>query len=57
MEKKEILERMVNLENHILLKDILAGESPSLEEVHELAQLRLQAYSLGYFSPKHTSIH
>ena len=53
MTKQEILEELANLENHILLKSWLAGEDPTLKEIHRLNELRVQAYNYGYVHNHH----
>jgi len=41
----------------LILKYTLAGEDPTVEEMIQLHELRVEAYAYGYIIPKDLTLH
>jgi hypothetical protein len=50
--KKQLFTELTDLENILILKEMLAGEEPTLDEIGKLFTLRQKASRYGYSLPK-----
>ena len=50
--KKQLFTELTDLENILILKEMLAGEEPTLLELNQLNNLRQEATKYGYSIPQ-----
>ena len=51
-DKHKLLRKLTDIENILVLKEMLAGEEPTLLELTQLNNLRQEATKYGYSLPK-----
>jgi len=51
-DKHKLLQKLTDIENILVLKEMLAGEEPTLLELNQLNNLRQEATKYGYCLPK-----